>query len=126
MSNCSVSGLPQEKLPQPLVPSPAACASRRRSAVLDDAKVLKQNQLAPGQQQATKDVPGPTSMPEPLDAGGSLALTLGFPDPGDAGGIGGGAIVCEDARFKEDEACREPDGEAGTELRSGAITEGLP
>lgn len=66
-------------------------------------------------------VPGPISMLELRVAACSRTDSPGMLARGDAGGIGGGAMVCDVLRVGIDEGCRGPNGEEGTELRSGAI-----
>ncbi len=66
-------------------------------------------------------LPGPISMLELRVAACSRTDSPGMLARGDAGGIGGGAMFCEVLRVGIDAGCRGPNGEEGTELRSGAI-----
>ena len=62
-------------------------------------------------------------MADVLGVGFSKEDTPATLGPGDAGGIGGGAMFCEGSRVDAEEACCGRKGEGGTEFRSGAIYE---
>ena len=119
---CSIFSLLGD-LPPLLVPSLAAYEDLRLSMVVDDGGVLRLYERRPCDNEALTSLPGPISMVDVLGVGFSREDTPGMLGPGDAGGIGGGAMFCEGSRVDDEEACRGRNGEGGTEFRSGAIYE---
>lgn len=88
---------------------------------MDDEEALWQCKSMHEYVRITVVVPGPISILELRVAACSRTGSLGMLARGDAGGIGGGAMFCEVLRVGIVEGCRGPNGEEGTELRSGAI-----